>query len=369
MKKEILIIVFLLFSPVFCLAQDQEPELKASYEKAIILDVQEMTRPMTETELDFSAGGTGFITVQNLKLKILTGKLKGQEKIIENSIGNNPIDLKVNKGDKIIVYLGELGNGEWQIQVQDYYRLPKLIWLVVVFLILLLLIGQKSGLRAIISLLLAGWLIFKVFIPLVLKGVNPIYLVLAISAVITVVTLLIIAGWQRKTLSAILGTVSGLVCAVITAVIFGNLSRLTGLSSEEARMLLGSFSLDFKSVLFSGITIGALGAVMDVAISIASGMAEVKKAKPEISRSKLIGSGIGIGKDIMGTMSSTLIFAYVGASIFVLLLFTEYGESYLKFFNFEFVAEEIIGAISGSIGLILVIPITAVISGYLESKK
>ena len=98
-------------------------------------------------------------------------------------------------------------------------------------------------------------------------------------------------------------------------------------------------------------------------------MAEVKKAHPEISRRKLMSSGIELGRDIMGTMSNTLIFAYVGASLFLLLLFTEFGESYLKFFNFDFVAEEIIGAVSGSIGLILAIPITAFVAGYLETKK
>ena len=233
----------------------------------------------------------------------------------------------------------------------------------------MILIGKTKGLRAVVSLFISIFLIFKVFIPLALRGVSPVWLALIIASIITVVTLVIIAGFKKKTLAAILGTIGGLVFAVILAIVFGNLSRLTGLSSEEARILLANFSLDFKGLLFAGIIIAALGAVMDVAISVASGMAEIKKAKPEISRKELIKSGLEIGRDIIGTMSNTLIFAYVGASLFTLLLFTEFGESYLKFFNFDFVAEEIIGAIAGSIGLILAVPITAIIAGYLETKK
>ena len=104
-------------------------------------------------------------------------------------------------------------------------------------------------------------------------------------------------------------------------------------------------------------------------MSISSTIAEVKKAHPEIKKIDLIKSGMNVGRDIMGTMSNTLIFAYVGSSLFLLLLFNQYGESYLKFLNFNFIAEEIIRSIAGSIGLILSIPLTAIIAGYLENKK
>jgi len=372
MRKSNLTIFLLLFLcflfPITSLAQVEEVKA-VYYEKAVILEFKEITRQITEDDSGFIPEGKKVISVQEIKLKILSGKFKGQEKFLENSLIGNPADLEIKKGDKVIIQIEEFTEGDFMVQIHDYYRLPQVLWLVGIFLALMVLIGKTKGLRAVFSLLISVFLIFKIFIPLALRGVSPVWLALVIATLIAVVTLVIIAGFKKKTLAAILGTIGGLISATILAMVFGNLSRLTGLSSEEARILLVNFPLDFKGLLFSGIIIASLGAVMDVAISVASGMAEVKKAHPEIPRRKLISSGIELGRDIMGTMSNTLIFAYVGASLFLLLLFTEFGESYLKFFNFDFVAEEIIGAIAGSIGLILAIPLTAIIAGYLETKK
>ena len=370
MRKSFLIFVlfYFLFSPVFCLAQQQDP-LVTSYEKAVILESQEITRKITENDPEFSRGSEGIISAREVNLGILSGKFKGKKKLLEYSEFVNPANLEIRQGDKVIVYLQEFSDGNFEVQIHDYYRLPQMIFLVILFVFLIVLIGRGKGLRAAISLLISVFLIFKIFIPLALKGINPVWLALTISSIIAIVTLLIITGFKKKTLSAILGTIGGVICSVIIAIIFGNLFRLNGLSSEEARILSVSFSLNFKGLLFSGIIIAALGAVMDISMSIASGISEIKKAQPEISRRKLVKSGIAMGQDIIGTMANTLIFAYFGASLFILLLFTKFGESYLKFFNFDFFAEEALGAIAGSIGLILAVPITAFIAGYLESKS
>ncbi len=363
MKLKFLFFSFFIFFiiPVSsALAVEAQPVVY--YEKAIILELK-------ETINEISDFGQGMKSVQEIKIKILSGAHKGEEKVLENSILGNPADLNIMKGDKVIIYLEKFEDDRLIIQIHDYYRLPQIILLVFIFFVLMILIGKAQGLRSIVSLLFSIFLIFKVFIPMALKGFNPVWLSLVIASIISITTLFIIAGFRKKTIAAILGTIGGLISAAILAFVFTNLSRLSGLSSEEARILASSFFLDFKGLLFSSIIIAALGAVMDVAISVASGIAEVKKANSEISRKKLISSGMEIGKDIIGTMSNTLIFAYVGASLFILLLFTKFGDSYLKFFNFDFVAEEIIGAISGSIGLILTVPITAFFAGYLESKK
>ncbi|PIY78748.1 MAG: YibE/F family protein, partial [Parcubacteria group bacterium CG_4_10_14_0_8_um_filter_35_7] len=121
--------------------------------------------------------------------------------------------------------------------------------------------------------------------------------------------------------------------------------------------------------LFASIIIGALGAVMDIGMSISSSVTEVKKTYPYARMQELIKSGLTVGRDVMGTMVNTLIFAYVGVSLPLLLLFTKYGGSYLKFLNFEFVAEEVVRSIAGSIGLVAAIPLTAIIAGYLEGAK
>ncbi len=356
----LLSIILLFFSVDFVFAQESQPIIY--YEKALVLESKEVISETSET-------GKGMKSVQEIKIKILSGKYKGEEKFLENSLTANPADLNIMKGDKIIVYLEEPESGELIVQIHDYYRLPQIILLIFIFLALMVIIGGFRGLRAIIGLSISILLIFKVFIPQALNGVSPVWLSLAVASIISIISLVTITGLQKKTVSAILGTIGGLASAAVLAIFFGNLSRLTGLSSEEARILAASFSLDFKGLLFSGIIIAALGAVMDVAVSISSGIAEVKKANLEITRKNLMSSGMQIGKDVIGTMSNTLIFAYVGASLFILLLFTKFGDSYLKFFNFDFVAEEIIGAVCGSIGLILTVPITAFFASYLESKK
>ncbi len=357
MFKKYLILLFFFALPLFSSAQNASWQ-KISYQKAQVLKVEE-TVEKNENQV---------ISQQKIKIKILSGPHKNEEREIENILSNNPLDLKIKAGDKILIY-EEQNNDQDIIQIQSFYVLPILIFFIFLFLIVLLAIGGKQGAKAIISLSLSVFLIFKILIPQMLQGKNPIYLSLAIAAIIAIITLLLISGLKKKTFAAILGTISGVAVAAGLASIFGNLAHLNGLSDEHARTLFSSFPyLNFKGILFAGIIIGALGAVMDVAMSISSSIAEVKKAQPEIKKTALIKSGMAVGKDIMGTMSNTLIFAYVGSSLFLLLLFNQYGESYLKFLNFNYVAEEIIRSIAGSIGLILAIPITAIIASYLENK-
>ena len=145
---------------------------------------------------------------------------------------------------------------------------------------------------------------------------------------------------------------------------------LTGFGHEETRTLFAKFpNLNFNGLFYSAIMIGAIGAVMDVAMSISSSINEIKKANPKLNSKELFKSGVRIGKDIIGTMSNTLIYAYVGASLGLLLLFSSFGESYLKIFNFEFMAEEIIRSIAGSIGLIGAIPLTAMFAAWFETRS
>ncbi len=338
--------------------------LKISYEKARILEVEETTQKIEGEE------GVRYETLQRVKIKILSGKYRGEEKILENTVGTNPLELSLKKGNKILVYIEEHKNGSVIFQVQDYWRLNILIWFVVIFLLILLLLGGRQGLKAILSLAIAALLIFKILIPQVLTGGNPIRLALVISIIITIITLILVSGLRRKSIAAILGTIGGLLVATVLAIFVGRIANLTGTSSEESRILLIEFpNLNLQGLLFGSVIIGALGAVMDIGMSIASSVTEVKKTYPYARMQELIKSGLTVGRDVMGTMVNTLIFAYVGVSLPLLLLFTKYGGSYLKFLNFEFVAEEVVRSIAGSIGLVAAIPLTAIIAGYLEGTK
>ncbi len=357
MKKIILFSIFFLLLPVF-----PAGAAETDYEKARVLDLKTEERSI---DLD---GAIRHEQVRKIKLKILGGQYKNQEFEIENSLSGNPLDMQIREGDLVLAFVQEEPNGP-VINIQDYWRLNTIIFLVALFFLTLLVIGRKEGLKAIISLLISVFLIFEILIPRILSGSSPLPLALVIAVVITVVTLLIIGGANKKSLAAILGTAGGFLAAAILSVIFGEMSKLNGMSSEEARILANDFpDLNLKGVLFAGIIIGAVGAVMDVAMSIASSMAEIKKARPDIGRFDLFKSGLNVGKDIMGTMSNTLIFAYVGSSIILIILFMGVGESFVKFVNFDFVAEEFVRSLAGSIGLIASIPLTAFIASFLYKK-
>jgi uncharacterized membrane protein len=208
-------------------------------------------------------------------------------------------------------------------------------------------------------------------LPLILKGFNPIGASSLSAAVITILTFAIVAGVNTKSLSAIFGTLCGVLSASLIAYVTGSLANLTGLSSDEATMLVyipQNIEFDFMGLLFAGIIIGTLGAVMDVAMSISSAMYEMKSINPEMTTGKLVKSGFNIGRDIMGTMTNTLILAYTGSSIFLMLVFLAYETTVIRIINMDVIATEIIRAVSGSIGIILSIPATVLLSAFLLNK-
>jgi len=360
-KKIIIIILFFLLLPLISLAQEKPDSV--FYAKAFVKEIK-------ETRMEEEINGIKQIAYkQEVILKILSGELKNREFTFINEITNNPLDIKLSQGDKIIVNIEKYKDQEHKIFIVDYYRLPGLAALIVIFLLFLIIIGGRQGFKTVLSLIFSIFLIFYILIPKILTGSNPLILAFLISIFITLIALLFISGWQKKTLIAILGTLGGLIIAVLISFLFTKLTYLTGLSTEEARTLFYKYpKIDPRGVFFSGIIIAALGAVMDVAMSIASSLNEIKSATQKISFAKLFKAGIQVGKDIMGTMSNTLIFAYVGVSLPLLLLYKDFGSTYRNFINLNFVADEIIRSIGGSIGLIAVIPITALIGAFLYTK-
>jgi len=210
-----------------------------------------------------------------------------------------------------------------------------------------------------------------VMLPLILNGFDPIGVSSLSAALITVLTFGIVSGLNIKSFSAAFGTLCGVLSASVIAYVTGSLANLTGLSSDEATMLVyipQNIHFDFMGLLFAGIIIGTLGAVMDVAMSISSAMYEMKFLNPDITPGKLVKSGFNIGRDIMGTMTNTLILAYTGSSIFLMLVFLAYKTPLIRIINMDVIATEIIRATAGSIGIILSIPATVFLSAFLLNK-
>lgn len=357
MKKitMIFMVLIIMFSAI-SFADGEEFDFIVYTEKATVLFVDNQGSDPNEV----------YDMEQKVVLKVTSGKFKDQTFEISNFLsGSYVYDIPVEKDDKVVVHIEEYTDGHVTVNVSDYVRDNYVYLLVALFVLSIVLVGRKKGVKTVITIGFTMLMIFKVLLPLFLKGYNPIILTVCVAILIAVVTILFVSGFNKKSVAAIVGTMLGVVIAGVLAFVVGSKVKLTGLSTEEAAMLLyipQDVKFNFKELLFSGILLGSLGAVMDVAMSIASSVEEIHKADPNRSMSKLFNSGMEVGKDIMGTMSNTLILAYTGSSIPLLLIFMSYDVPMLKMINLDVIATEIIRSLAGSIGLVLTIPLTAMIA-------
>ncbi|TCL67414.1 putative membrane protein [Hydrogenispora ethanolica] len=310
---------------------------------------------------------------RRLKVRITSGTFKGREVVVFHYDTDNPVfNIKVAPGDAVTIALTLKDGRIREAYIVDLLREHQLYILGLLFVLLLLAIGWRKGAQALCSLLLTLLLIWGGLLPGILRGYSPVPLTIVIALAATAITLTVVGGFTMKSLAAILGSLGGVGISGLTALIAGKSAHLTGFGSEEAAMLLHlpqNIQLDVQGLLFAGIIIGALGAAMDVSMSVATAVDEVWRIHPGLGTGQLIRSGMNVGRDIMGTMANTLILAYTGSSMPLILIFMAYRESLLKIINLDIVATEVVRALSGSIGMMMVIPLTAIISGALLGRK
>jgi uncharacterized membrane protein len=370
----VLIIILVLSLPFGSRTPGQTSQESLDQGETIRGKVLNITRN-TEKEQMVPDSGDGYsIVYQDVEIKILAGKHKGEIITAENVIDERFIyKLIVDVGDEVLIYADEDEEGRIvQAYVADIYRQKYLAYLLVLFLIVLVTFGKVKGLKTIITLVLTGLAVLKLLLPGLLAGYDPILLSVLICAGITALTLFLVSGVNKKSIAAIIGTTGGVLAAGIIALIFGSLTKLTGLGEQETQMLAfipQGNGFDFAGLLFAGIIIGSLGAVMDVGLSISSSLHEMETIKPDITTRELIRAGMNVGRDIMGTMANTLILAYTGASLPLLLLFMANSIPLQQFLNWDMISSEIVRTLAGSIGLILTIPLTAIVSAALRNRK
>ena len=302
---------------------------------------------------------------------VTSGELKGEIFSAAQNFGGflHIPQRQVKKGDSVLIIKFD---DEWFFN--GYLRTNKLIGLTIVFSLCLLLFGGKKGFNTILSLTLTCAAVFAVFIPGILSGKN-IYMMSVFVCVYTIVmTLLLVIGFNKKSLTAALGCLGGLAVSGIIIVIMDRLLHLTGVVDENSRYLTNlplDNPINLKAIIFAGIIIGAMGAVEDVATSIASSLWEIKEKAGNIKFEALFRSGITIGRDIMGSMSNTLILAYIGSSLSVVLILSVFSGSLLALLNMEMIVVEILQALIGSLGILFSMPLTALVCSivYLKDKK
>ena len=339
-------------------------EIKETYLTGVVKEI------ISDTEEELPGGNKQ--RFQNLLITILSGQEKGKERPAINVIPDNPAFSVVGEvGRKyLITKVENLKTGQEDYFLVDYYR-QNFVWLLVlVFIVVLLAVGGLKGFRAIVSLFATILFIAFILIPGIEKGINPLLAAVLVSLLSTAVTMLLVAGWNFKSLASTLGTVIGVSFSGLISMLVIKFAPLSGLASSEAQILWGNqyYEINFKGLLAAGMIVSCLGAVMDVAISIASSIQEIKTANPNYLLKDLFKAGMNVGKDIMGTMTNTLVLAYTGMAMPLLLLIS-HEKLASKFLNLELVVSEVTAAIAGSVGLIVSVPTTAIIMAYLMSRK
>lgn len=334
------------------------------YQKATVLSVEEVD----------NVDQYGHQRAQNTKLRLTNGPNSGQRIGLVNILSANPEDFDsvLSSGDKVILSV-DLQDGISTYQFSDYNRLPYFLILLSVFVGGLIFWGRMIGLKSLIAICATLIVLWQGFFSFVLTPNTNIYtLALIFCGTISIFVLLVVGGNTKKTWAALLGTWGGLGFASILSYFAIQLMHLTGIETEEAFSLKANIApyLDFHGVLFASMIIGSLGAIIDVTISIASAQLEMYQASPQITRRELYKRGMNVGKDIMGAMSNTLILAYIGSSLPLLLYFAvDKQVQFERVLNYSMVITELVRAIIGSIGLIYAIPLTAFIMSLMVCNK
>lgn len=331
-----------------------------TFAKAEVMDVIEDN----ETEDGISIGN------QIVSLKLTSGKWKG--KTVEATSSSAYLyGAHCKKGSKVIAIVSE-SQGEMTASVYSQNREMQLYLIIAIFVFTIILIGGKKGLASVIGLGFTILCILFLFLPMIYKGISPIWSAVLVVILTTVATMYLVGGISRKTITAILGTVSGVLISALFAMLFCKMTNISGYNVSDIEDLIyirDQTGIKVGELLFSGILISALGAVMDVAMSISSTIEEIHCQNSELTIKELFQSGMNVGKDMMGTMSNTLILAFAGGSINTLVFIFAYNYEYLQVVNMYAIGIEIIQGIASSMGVILTVPITSFLAAWEQGKK
>lgn len=308
---------------------------------------------------------------------ISDGKDKGKQVMATQSLNNMYAGAdtirEVKEGDRILlmeVNIPGTEKNEWKFM--DYYRMDKIFMLAGAFALLLVLLGGIKGINTIVSLGFTFGFVFFVFVPWIMNGYNVYLGVIGTCLFTIVMTLLLINGATKKSFVTMAGCASGTIVAAGVTYIMNYFLHLSGFIDEHSvylTMVNPNKPVDLVAIVFAAIIIGALGAIMDVAMDISSSLYELSEHVPDISFKKLVSSGMRIGSDIMGTMANTLVLAYIGSSLCSVMLLITYSASIDVLLNRELVIVEILQALTGSVAILLTAPLTVLISGMVYIKK
>lgn len=338
------------------------------FEKAKVLAI------VSEDKRTDEVADNAYVGSQELSAIVKSGRYKGETMTVYNYFG--PLyGVPVEVGDGITLTIKTHVDGTHSATVYEFNRIPMLAVLLLIFFAVTALIGGRTGVKSLFGLSFTVVCLFFILIPLLIKGAPTVFTTFVMCAYIAVVAFTVLGGVHRKTVSAFLGTVSGAFLAMVFGLTVQYFAKINGLRLEDAEPLLQlkyagqDIPLHLQGLLVAGIIISALGAVMDVAMSISSALEEVHAANPALSQKELFKSGMNIGRDMVGTMTNTLILAFLGGEFAFIMFLYARDLSFYHLFSTAFASLETISGLSASLGMILAIPLTALISSVLITHK
>ena len=348
--------------------------LPTGFEGALVYQEAERCTARVLSVDDSAIIDTGLVRSgeQRCQLEILDGMFQGQTVSGVNMLnGSLEQDKVFQPGDKALVVVSHDGDTITNVTMSDHYRLGWELVMAIGFAIFLILFAGPTGIRAIASFVLTVLTLWKVLVPLYLKGYNPIWIGLAITLFLTVLIIALVYGFDRRCWAAVSGSFLGILVTCVLGVLFTDLFQIHGavMSYSESLLYSGYQDLNLTQIFMASIFIGASGAIMDLSVDITSAVYEVVEKRPDLTWWEATRSGMNVGRAAMGTMTTTLLFAYSGGYVALLMVFMAQGTPVENILNYKYVAAELIHTVIGSFGLVTVAPFTALCAGVFTRKE
>lgn len=338
----------------------------AEYEKGTVVEILMDTCEPSDVAENKNRGE------QLLIVEVKSGQYKGEQLMVSNTVG--PIyGIPVEVGDSVVMIISTYSNGEHRATVYEYNRTYMVLLVLGLFILVTILVGGRTGAKSILGLILTIAVLLMVFLPLLLKGWLPIPTAFLLCSLVTIACFVILEGFTRKIFCACVGTIGGMAMAMLFGILAQKLIHIDAYRAEYAEALLQlrqtGTPISISGLLVAGVIISALGAVMDVAMSISSAQSELKAVNPNLTRKELWKSGMNIGRDMVGTMTNTLILAILGSGTVLILYLYSLGLTWYQLMASSYIGIEVISSVSSAIGVILAVPLTNLVGSIVYSAK
>lgn len=337
------------------------------------LGTKEKARVISVDNSEVTINGHLCYGSQVLQIEVLTGKYKGKIFRAANELRMQmELDKLFEVGDTVLAGIMHNADPEYDtVNAQDHYRIEWTIVLFLLFAVLLMIFGRWTGINALLSFVFSCLVVWKAVIPLCLLGVNALLVTFLAVMILSFVIILSIAGFSRKGFTALSGSLLGVLASCLTGWIFTHLFKINGAVMPYSQSLFNSgySHLNLSEIFIGAIFLSSSGAVMDLAMDVASGIEEIDRRRQGLAAGELFQSGIRIGRSVVGTMTTTLLLAYSGGYLTLMMTFAAQGTSPVDFINNPYVASEAVKTLVGSFGLVLVAPFTAAVGAFIFGSK